>query len=157
MNVNQATSTVNVGRFEGVGFLIGLLLNVSGWIGNNCLLGSMWNEVGATISDSAWRDSIWRDVFSFLPDFLYGFAIAYLCVALRPKFTNLLGSSVAAGLFVAIVGGITTYFAIANAGFIPWKLAITSFALVIGTKLPLAILGVSIGTSKHEILNSLRA
>ena len=35
---------------------------------------------------------------------------------------------------------ITTYFAIANTGFIPWPLAFASFALVFATKLPLALL-----------------
>lgn len=46
----------------------------------------------------------------------------------------------AAGLFVAAMGGLTTYFAIANSGFIPWPLALASFALVLATKLPLALL-----------------
>jgi hypothetical protein len=101
----------------------------------------MWDGVGETLADSAWRGSIWRDVFSFLPDFLYGFAIAYLCVALRSRFASFVGSSLASGVFVALVGGITTYFAIANSGFIPWKLAFASFALVLATKLPLALLG----------------
>jgi hypothetical protein len=141
MNASHETSSVSTWRIIGVGFLLGLLLNNTGWLGNNFLLGSMWAEVGASIIDSPWRDSIWRDVFSFLPDFVYGFAIAYLCVALRPRFAGFVSASLPAGMLIAIVGGITTYFAIANSGFIPWKLAFASFALVLATKLPLAVLG----------------
>ena len=116
------------------------LLNLTGWIGNNFILGDLWNEVGATLVQVAWRDSIWRDLFSFAPDYLYGFAIAWLCVMLRRRFSTTLSASLRAGLFVSLVGGITTYFAIANSGFIPWRLALASFVLVLATKLPLAVL-----------------
>ena len=123
-----------------VGLLVGFLLNLTGWIGNNLILGDMWDEVGATALPVAWRDSIWSDVFSLAPDFVYGFAIAWLCVMLRPRFPTALSASLRVGLFVSLVGGVTTYFAIANSGFLPWKLAQVSFVLVLGTKLPLAVL-----------------
>ncbi len=122
-----------------VGLLIGFLLNLTGWLGNNFVLRDMWREVGANFSESVWRNSIWRDVFSFVPDFLYGFAIVWLCVKLQGEFSTT-GASLRAGFFVSMVGGITTYFAIANSGFIPWLLALSSFVLVFATKLPLAFL-----------------
>jgi hypothetical protein len=123
-----------------VGLLIGFLLNLTGWIGNNFLLGGLWGDVGASLSSVPWRDSIWRDVFSFAPDYLYGVAIAWLCVAIRPRYARAVAASLTAGLFVSLVGGITTYFAIANSGFIPWRLALLSFLLVLATKLPFAVL-----------------
>ncbi|MDX1566321.1 MAG: hypothetical protein R3223_00880 [Longimicrobiales bacterium] len=43
------------------------------------------------------------------------------------------------GVFVALVGGMTTYFALANSGFIPWSLALASLLLVLATKVPLAV------------------
>ena len=129
-----------------VGLLIGFLLNLSGWLGNNFLLRDMWNEIGAS------RDSIWRDIFSFAPDFVYGVAICWLYVKLRPSYGSALSASLRAGLFVAIVGGITTYFAISNSGFIPWRLALASFVLVFGTKLPLAVLaGYLIGSGRQSM------
>lgn len=124
-----------------VGLQVGFLLNLFGWLANNILLGSMWQQVGESLSDSAWRGSVWRDVFSLLPDFGYGFAIVWLWVKLRSSYESSLTTSFVTGLFVSLVGGITTYFAIANSGFIPWKLALLSFGLVAATKIPLAILG----------------
>lgn len=135
-----------------VGLLIGFLLNLSGWLGNNFLLREMWNEIGTTVSSVAWRDSIWRDIFSFAPDFVYGVAICWLYVKLRPSYSTALAASLRAGLFVAIVGGITTYFAVSNSGFIPWRLAFASFVLVFATKLPLAVLaGHLIGSGRPSI------
>ncbi len=122
-----------------VGLLIGFLLNLTGWLGNNILLGSMWEEVGISLDQSEWRSSIWRDIFSLLPDFLYGLAIAWLYDKFRSIYPTFFSASIRAGLFVSLVGGITTYFAIANSGFIPWSLTIASFGLVLATKIPLAI------------------
>ncbi len=129
-----------LGRTLGVGFLAGFLLNLLGWLGNNFLLGSMWREVGEGLGENAWRDSVWRDVVSFAPDYVYGFAMAWLCVALRPRYASWLGASVACGGFVSLVGGVVTYMGIANSGFIPWKLAFASWALVLGSKLPIALM-----------------
>lgn len=123
-----------------VGLLAGLLLNVLGWLGNNFLLRSMWQEVGASLAEVEWRHSAWRDVLSLAPDFLYGIAIAWLFVRLRPWYGSLWPASLASGLFVSLVGGVTTYFAVANSGFIPWKLAAASFLLVLSTKLLTALL-----------------
>lgn len=131
-------------RMLGVGLLIGFLLNLTGWLGNNFLLGGLWAGVGDTLADSAWRASIWRDVFSFVPDLVYGIAIAWLAVALRARIGSPVRAALAAGVFVSIVGGLTTYFAIANSGFVPWTLAFASFALVLGTKLPLSLLAARI-------------
>jgi hypothetical protein len=127
-------------RIAWVGLLIGFLLNLTGWFGNNFLLGGMWEGVGATLSEVPWRSSIWRDVVSFVPDYVYGFAIAWLCAVIRPLYDSYIAASVRVGVFVAIVGGITTYLGIANSGFIPWSLAFASFVLVVATKLPLSVL-----------------
>ena len=122
------------------GLLIGFLLNLTGWLANNILLRNMWQDLAATLEPVEWRDSIWSDVFSLAPDFVYGFAIAWMVVKLRAAYKSTLSTSIAAGIFVSLVGGITTYFAIANSGFVPWKLAIASFVLVLACKIPLAIL-----------------
>ena len=137
---NIYITEISLKRFIMVGLLIGLLLNITGWLGNNIILKDMWVEVGKGLSEVAWRNNIWKDILSFAPDFLYGFAIAWLCIALKTVSYSTIINSLRAGIFVSLVGGVTTYFAIANSGFIPWKLALTSFILVLITKLPLAIL-----------------
>jgi hypothetical protein len=133
-------STPSNGKILRVGLLVGLLLNFSGWLGNNFLLGSMWARLEVSDAGAEWRALIWRDVFSFVPDFVYGVAIAWLCAALRPASAGWIGASLKSGIFVAIIGGIVTYFAVANSGFITWPLAFASFVLVVATKLPLALL-----------------
>ena len=138
--MTEQLSAREASRILAIGLLIGFLLNLTGWLGNNFLLRDMWKEIGTAVSSVAWRDSIWRDVLSFVPDFVYGIAICWLYVKLRPNYVNALSASLRAGLFVAIVGGITTYFAIANSGFIPWRLTLASFVLVFVTKLPLAVI-----------------
>lgn len=122
-----------------VGLFVGLALNLTGWLGNNLLLGSLWASVEVMPGGAAWRATLWSDVFSLAPDMVYGLAIAWLCVALRPSFEHWVSSSLSSGVLVAVIGGITTYFAVANAGFVPWSLALASFALVLVTKIPLAL------------------
>jgi hypothetical protein len=142
---------VTLTKILSIGLLIGFLLNLLGWLGNNILLQEMWQEVGETLSPVKWRDSLWHDIFSLAPDFLYGIAIAWLCVKLRTSYKTIFSASLAAGIYVSLVGGVTTYFAIANSGFIRWDLAVSSFVLVIATTLPLAILaGYLLMRGNHE-------
>ena len=140
MGENSEMYAPSTRRVVWVGLLVGFLLNLTGWLGNNFLLGAFWDDVGASLATIPWRSSIWRNVISFVPDYGYGIAIAWLVVAIRPRFHSYSSTAISAGLFVALVGGIITYLAIANSGFIPWSLAFASFALVLGTKLPLAFL-----------------
>lgn len=127
-------------RIIRVGLLVGFLLNLFGWLGNNLLLAALWDSVSVPDYSAAWRSTLWRELFSLLPDFLYGMAIAWLCVRLRPAYGNNYVTALRAGIAVSLVGGITTYFAIANSGFIVWPLALASFVLVVLTKIPLALL-----------------
>lgn len=127
-------------RIIWIGLLVGFLLNLTGWLGNNFLLGSMWNSVTVPDYSANWRSSIWREVFSLFPDFIYGLAIVWLCARLHAAYSSMAAASLRAGILVSLVGGLTTYFAIANSGFIVWPLTFASFVLVLATKLPLAYL-----------------
>ena len=131
---------ITVSRITLISLLTGFLLNLTGWLGNNFILGNLWQEVNISVMDSTWRNSIWRDIFSFITDFVYGFAIVWLIVLLNAHSGKKISNSIKAGLCVSLVGGITTYFAIANSGFISWKLAMASFLLIIVTNVAFAIL-----------------
>lgn len=140
MNKVAATQAQTSGRVVLIGLLIGFLLNLTGWIGNNFILGSLWDEVGSSLTYVPWRDTLWSEFFSLLPDFLYGIAIAWLLAKLASCNDSIPITALQTGFFVSLVGGVTTYFAIANSGFIPWNLALASFVLVFATKLPLSFL-----------------
>ena len=118
-----------------IGLCIGFLLNFTGWLGNNFMLKSLWREVTVSVANPGWRETVWRHVFSFVPDFVYGFAMVWLITVLNKLSQDWLRNALTAGLVISILGGLTTYFAIANSGFIPWELAMASFALVLVTKL----------------------
>lgn len=127
-------------RLIWIGIVIGSLLNFTGWVGNNFILENMWNKVDISLVSSEWRDTIWRHIFSFFPDFVYGFAIVWLIHLLNAQSQNWFRNAVIAGLSVSLVGGITAYFAIANSGFISWQLALASFILVLLTKVAVALI-----------------
>lgn len=130
----------NLSRLLWVGLLVGFLLNLTGWLGNNFLLDGMWSTVAVPDYSAAWRSTLWREIFSLFPDFLYGLVIAWLCARLRPAYDSMNAAALRAGIAVSLAGGITTYFAIANSGFISWRLALASFVLVLITKIPLSLL-----------------
>lgn len=131
-------SSITTSRILSIGLLVGFLLNLTGWLGNNFLLGSLWDNVSVPEYSASWRGTLWREIFSLFPDFLYGLAMVWLCATLRPLYSSMAVTSFRVGIFVSLVGGITTYFAIANSGFIMWPLALASFVLVLATKIPLA-------------------
>lgn len=128
-------------RIVAVGLLVGFLLNFTGWLGNNLLLGGLWDSVAADANPTEWATALWSDAFSLAPDFVYGIAMVWLYVVCRAASASRISAALQSGLFVSLVGGIVTYFAIANSGFIPWRLALASFVLVLATKIPLAFLG----------------
>ena len=138
--MSAANRTIPLPRAILIGLVVGFLLNLTGWLGNNIILGSMWDDLGDSLTPVPWRESIWSDVFSLVPDFVYGLAIVWMIVKIRTMYASTISASVSVGVFISLVGGVTTYFAIANSGFVPWKLAFASFVLVITCKVPLAIL-----------------
>lgn len=123
-----------------IGLCIGFLLNFTGWLGNNFMLKSLWREVTVSVANPGWRETVWRHVFSFVPDFVYGFAMVWLITVLNKLSQDWLRNALTAGVVISILGGLTTYFAIANSGFIPWELALASFALVLVSKLIVALI-----------------
>lgn len=143
-------STVSTKKFLIISILIGFLLNLTGWLGNNFVLDNLWAEVGLQLSESEWRASIWRDIFSFIPDCIYGFAIVWLIIQLNKSSKDVTKNALLAGFWISLVGGLTTYFAIANSGFISWDLAFASFFLVLGTKIPLALIAGRLLSAKNN-------
>lgn len=135
------------------GLLTGFLLNISGWMGNNLLLKNLWD--GAHVASlKNWNPGILKDIFSLLPDFVYGFGIAWMWTKLRGHYRNPYRAAVESGIFIAMVGGVTTYFVIANSGFVSWTLAGYSFLLVIVTKV-MAAFYLEWAYQKHLLLKSL--
>lgn len=115
------------------GLILGIFLNVAGWLGNVFLLGSRWDSAFASFPFTGWRTSPWRDVISLAPDFVYGLAICWLYEALADRYGRSLGTAARATALVFVVGALTTYLGIANSALLPWGLAVaaTLLALVV--------------------------
>ncbi|GEM_PF-3903273 len=113
--------------------LAGLMLNFSGRLVNTLVLKSFWRSKEHVAPVFIWTDNIIKDVFSFIPDFIYGFGIAWLLFRLRRKGDQKYAKAVTVGFYVSMVGGVNLYFAMANSGFLSWQLAFASFGLVLLT------------------------
>ena len=113
---------------------LGLLLNLLGWIGNAFLLRPLWREALAQVHllDHPWRQTLWKEVLSTVPDFIYAGALVWLYAHLVQLGGSRLTRAMQACLLIFIVGVLTTYVGTANAGLLPFKvsLATTLWALV---------------------------
>ena len=119
-----------------VGLLIGFVINLIGWLGNNLVLGPMWADALTDLPTTPWRDTVWRHVVSFAPDFVYGLSLAWAYVALAARYGARLATAVRASLLVLVVGAITTYVALANSGFLPWGLSGAAILLAVVSFVP---------------------
>jgi len=135
------------GRVLRAGLLVGLFLNAFGWLGNVFLLGPMWREAFTGLPTTPWRESPWRDVVSFVPDFLYGIAICWLYVALLPRYGASVRTALRASALVFVVGALTTYLGIANSGLLPWRISLATTLLAFVVFVPGAWL-------THRVLRS---
>ena len=123
-------------RILSAGLLVGLLLNVIGWLGNVFLLGPLWRSAVTEVAATPWRDSPWRDVISLAPDFIYGIAICWLYARLAPSCGATFATALRATMLVFIVGAFTTYLGIANSGLLPWGLSAATTLLALVTFIP---------------------
>lgn len=121
-----------------VGLLVGLVLNLLGWLGNVFLLGSLWQEAFVATTVTPWRDSPWRDLVSLLPDFIYGVAVCWLYAGLAPRYGASVATALRASVLVFIVGAFTTYLGIANSGLLPWRLSVATTLLALAVFVPVA-------------------
>lgn len=119
------------------GLLAGLLMNVFGWLGNQLWLGREWERAIAGSGFAATRvRTIWNELGSLLPDFVYGLALAGLCVLAA----SALGRSrrVAYGMAVLLwaVAIATPLLGTANASLMPWRVTILTSLLALVIMVP---------------------
>jgi hypothetical protein len=118
------------------GLVLGLFLNLVGWLGNVFLLGSLWQSAFAAAPVTEWRANPWRDVISLVPDFVYGIAICWLYESLVSRYGRTVGTAARATALVFVVGAFTTYLGIANSGLLPWRASAATTLLALATFVP---------------------
>ena len=123
-------------RIAQVGLILGLLLNLLGWLGNVFVLGPLWNEALIYVHESPWRSTIWREIVTLVPDFIYGIVMVSLYTYLSTTQGPTLRTASKAAFVVFLVGVFTTYLGTANAGLLPWSISFYTTVLAFVTFVP---------------------
>ena len=117
------------------GLVIGLVLNLLGWVGNQVFLGDLWDS--AIIQVVPLRTRSWaNEVISLVPDFIYGIALAWTYAGIAPRFGWGWAAAWRASLLIWAVGAFTTYLGVANSGLLPTQLALWTTLVAIVTVVP---------------------
>lgn len=126
-------------RVLSTGLLAGLAMNVFGWLGNQLWLGREWDAAiaGSPFAGTRVR-TMWHEVGSLAPDFVYGLAFAWLFVVLGRAFGASRFLAYAAAFAVWLVAIATPLLGTANASLVPWRVTILTLVLALGIMLPLS-------------------
>lgn len=126
-------------RVLSTGLLTGLVMNIFGWLGNQLWLGGEWDAAiaGSPFAGTRVR-TIWHELGSLAPDFVYGLAFAWLFVVLARAFGPSRRLAYAAALAVWLVAIATPLLGTANASLVPWRVTILTLLLALGIMLPLS-------------------
>lgn len=124
-------------RILSTGLLAGLVMNVFGWLGNQLWLGREWDAAIAGSGFAAARErTLWHEVGSLVPDFVYGIALAWLCVIVAKASGDSRGSAYRAAGLLWLVAIATPLLGTANASLVPWRVTLLTLALALVIMLP---------------------
>ena len=143
-------------RVLSTGLLAGLAMNVFGWLGNQLWLGREWDAAIAGSSFAADRvRSLWNEVGSLAPDFVYGLAFAWLFSVLARAYGPSRRLAYASAVVLWLVAIATPLLGTANSSLVPWRVTLLTLALALVIMLPLAeLLWRRIGSLAPENMHS---
>lgn len=109
--------------------IYGALWNILGWLGNNILLGSVWDAVSAqaTPGFEPPYSGLAREGMTLVPDFIYAFGFVWMFAQMRTQ-------TIASAVFLALVLElfvIVVYLAMVTSGFLPWPVAVQTSVLAL--------------------------
>lgn len=104
------------------GLVIGLILNLLGWFGNQIVLGDLWDRAVTQVTPLRTR-TLANEVISLVPDFIYGVALTWTSAAIAPRFGWGWGAALRASVLIWVVGAFTTYLGLSNSELLPVQLA----------------------------------
>lgn len=131
------TGKIKWGKVIAAGLLAGLALNAIGWVGNALLLRAWWRAANSQVHLFRQR-TFANELLTLLPDFVYGVALAWLYAVCLPRYGTGLRTSLRASFVVWLVGAMTTYLGIANAGLLPIGLSVATTTLALAAFIPAA-------------------
>ena len=126
-------------RVLSTGLLVGLVMNVFGWLGNQLWLGREWDAAIAGSSFAATRvRTIWNEVGSLAPDFVYGLALAWLFVVLARAFGPSRIVAYVSAFVLWLVAIATPLLGTANSSLMPWRVTILTLVLALAIMIPVS-------------------
>lgn len=126
-------------RLLSTGFLAGLAMNVFGWLGNQLWLGREWDAAIAGSAFAATRvRTIWNELGSLAPDFVYGFALVGAYWIAASRFGPGRRTAFAVGLGVWAVAIATPLMGTANAALLPWRVTLLTLLLALLIMIPVS-------------------
>lgn len=112
-------------------------MNIFGWLGNQLWLGQEWDAaiVGSGFAASRQR-TLWNEVGSLVPDFVYGIALAWLCWVCAKALGQSRSVAYAATGMLWLVAIATPLLGTANASLVPWRVTVLTLLLALAIMLP---------------------
>lgn len=121
---------VSLVRIVGAGLMLGLVLNLLGWVGNVFWLGPEWRAAELLVPTRLTPPypDLAREALTFVSDFVFAIALCWLFARMQRRD---LGSALLLTLvfWAATVGMV--YLAMVNAGFVPLALAVKTSLLAL--------------------------
>lgn len=114
-------------------------MNVFGWLGNQLVLGREWDAAIAGSAFAVARErTIWHEIGSFAPDFVYGLALASLYWLAARAIAPGRRTAYATALAVWVAAIATPLMGTANAALLPWRITLLTLLLALVIMLPVS-------------------
>lgn len=124
-------------RILSTGLLAGLLMNIFGWLGNQLWLGREWDAaIAGSVFAAARQRTLWNELGSLAPDFVYGIALAWLCWISAKALGGSRNVSYGAAGILWLVAIATPLLGTANASLVPWRVTALTLVLALAIMLP---------------------
>ncbi len=125
-------------RILSTGLLAGLLMNIFGWLGNQLWLGREWDAaIAGSVFAAARQRTLWNELGSLAPDFVYGIALAWLCWICAKALGASRNVSYGAAGMLWLVAIATPLLGTANASLVPWRVTALTLVLALAIMLPI--------------------
>lgn len=110
--------------------VFGVVFNIFGWLGNNILLGELWDAAGsgAKFGFAPPWPPIVKEAVTVVSDFVYAFAIVWIFANARRQTVSF---ALQISFIVWLIGPALVYLVIVNGGFLPAEISFKTSLLAL--------------------------
>lgn len=113
--------------------LLGVLLNLLGWLGNAVLLREEWRAALSVALVRPRDRGLPGELVTLVPEFVYAAAWVWLYLQVREARGRGVWTALLVGVAVWAVGAATAYVGVASAGFLPPRIALLTSGLALAS------------------------